>query len=795
MSSAAGTAARRTRAKNADAHPGQVVLNATRKRRTKAEIAADNKRLKEDLKTKELAALQGIERLANIQAEMEQAQASEAVRKPKPVRPRPVAAKVTSSSQPQPAAAVQGGGHGDQREGQEKQGQLTENIGEDDMNVEAFEGVSKLKPGKKSLRDAVNARLKSMNSKAAELARVDLADRKGNSLPMYVIFLTPMLLLSESTLFFLNMTAEFRSAVKSSYSGRIKAWASDVPSPSSCSSENGGSRRPISVSKASVPPSTIFSHSVTTATSNVTSVSSKAIPAKGSDVSAIPISDLVGGFGDEDIDDSYERQAASEVMKTGRQSVEPILQFDDVTDSESEDVEPGSKLHPGPKFSDHPPPSSQLRMLQAARYLAAEKSNGIPPPATQPRQPHATQFASGTKRKLASGPSLETVESFDDLEESSLASLSFVGDTGMLIDSDDLQGTQEPMVVDIKKAPRTTSSTTVMTTDAKVPPAKKVKTASKVKTEQTDLSDTPLASTQAGDGPWVEMIKARSSYRNTDLPPACQDGRWPKVFLPTIYLWAGSQPNLWNISDDALLEAINHIFQVVYPEVKYAPSLQGSVFGVTNQRLSEWRSNFGSTAIAIIIDFMARNDDANPGDLAEYLLSDFAFLYEDPDVIDKMKTFRSPFMLQLVATGHLQATIGHANVPALNTEALTASGISGVVGIAAAALERALKLIKDNVINIEDVLAAPPAQRKLMVKTPKVLNKATGKETSTAHAFSVNNWGPATHSFSKSARLKGKDIMSDITLMSWKLLKKSKSGLEDFISDDDSEELNVRLLV
>jgi hypothetical protein len=110
-------------------------------------------------------------------------------------------------------------------------------------------------------------------------------------------------------------------------------------------------------------------------------------------------------------------------------------------------------------------------------------------------------------------------------------------------------------------------------------------------------------------------------------------------------------------------------------------------------------------------------------------------------------------------------------------------------------LEHALKLIKDNVINIEDVLAAPPAQHKLMVKTPKVLNKATGKETSTAHAFLVNNWGPATHSFSKSAHLKGKDIMSDITLMSWKLLKKSKSRLEDFVSDDDSEELDVRLLV
>jgi hypothetical protein len=79
-------------------------------------------------------------------------------------------------------------------------------------------------------------------------------------------------------------------------------------------------------------------------------------------------------------------------------------------------------------------------MLQAAHYLAAEKLNDIPPPATQPHQPHATQFASGMKWKLASGPSLETMESFDDLEESSLASLSFVSDTGMLIDLDDLQG-------------------------------------------------------------------------------------------------------------------------------------------------------------------------------------------------------------------------------------------------------------------------------------------------------------------------------------------------------------------
>jgi len=83
---------------------------------------------------------------------------------------------------------------------------------------------------------------------------------------------------------------------------------------------------------------------------------------------------------------------------------------------------------------------------------------------------------------------------------------------------------------------------------------------------------------------------------------------------------------------------------------------------------------------------MTCNEDSSPTELAEYLLFHYAFLYEDPDVIDKTRTFLSPFMLQLVATGHLQATIGHANVLALNTDALIVSGIDGVVGICATAV-------------------------------------------------------------------------------------------------------------
>jgi len=100
----------------------------------------------------------------------------------------------------------------------------------------------------------------------------------------------------------------------------------------------------------------------------------------------------------------------------------------------------------------------------------------------------------------------------------------------------------------------------------------------------------------------------------------------------------------------------------------------------------EWRSNFGSTAIAIIIDFMAHNEDANAEDLAESLLLNYAYLYEDPDNLDKTTTFQSPLVLQLIATSHLQATIGHADVPALNTSALSESGIIGVIAICATAV-------------------------------------------------------------------------------------------------------------
>lgn len=190
MSSTSNVPSRRTRPANASAHPGQVVLNATRKRRTKAEIAADKKRIQEELEIKEATALEGIQRLANIQADMEQTQSSIATRNPKGVRPRPVPVKKKLASLPKGTGSV--ADVSDQVEGESAQddGELTMDVDVDEVNIlTGVEEVENLpKPGgqrviKLSLKDAVNsARLRMISG-----------DGKGKSLPVasYVDLLPP----------------------------------------------------------------------------------------------------------------------------------------------------------------------------------------------------------------------------------------------------------------------------------------------------------------------------------------------------------------------------------------------------------------------------------------------------------------------------------------------------------------------------------------------------------------------------------------------------------------------------
>lgn len=106
------------------------------------------------------------------------------------------------------------------------------------------------------------------------------------------------------------------------------------------------------------------------------------------------------------------------------------------------------------------------------------------------------------------------------------------------------------------------------------------------------------------------------------------------------------------------------------------------------QRVGEWRSNFGSTALAIAIDFCASNQDSAPAELAEHLLVNYGFLYPNPDNIDKTETFRSAFVQKLLAMAHLSRILGHADVPVLNTRNLIKHVFFGALGLCAVSVSQ-----------------------------------------------------------------------------------------------------------
>ncbi|KIK35057.1 hypothetical protein CY34DRAFT_44400, partial [Suillus luteus UH-Slu-Lm8-n1] len=121
-------------------------------------------------------------------------------------------------------------------------------------------------------------------------------------------------------------------------------------------------------------------------------------------------------------------------------------------------------------------------------------------------------------------------------------------------------------------------------------------------------------------------VKPQAQYQNTDLPvPVQGDQRWTKKFLPTVLLWMGSLENdlVWTIVDANLLKQIQVVFNVVYLELSIQLAQNGVVFSLTVQRLSEWRSNFGSTAIAIIINFLTSDKECDPQVLAGLLSKNF----------------------------------------------------------------------------------------------------------------------------------------------------------------------------
>jgi hypothetical protein len=81
----------------------------------------------------------------------------------------------------------------------------------------------------------------------------------------------------------------------------------------------------------------------------------------------------------------------------------------------------------------------------------------------------------------------------------------------------------------------------------------------------------------------IKPAAGNGQWRNTDLPPILtENGLWHRQFIPTVLLWAGSQSSFWTIKAADLLCAVQAIFNMMYPKVKYNIQPRGPIMGMVS---------------------------------------------------------------------------------------------------------------------------------------------------------------------------------------------------------------------
>ncbi|KAG1888702.1 hypothetical protein F4604DRAFT_1915743 [Suillus subluteus] len=157
-----------TRAKNANTHPGQIVLDAQPKRRMKAVKEADDRRLQAAQELKEAEAVVELTQLAELQVDMEEAQAQALANKPKAVKPRPhPVSKKGQGNMRKEGGPDQNGGETDAINN--KAAALEDMDMDEDFEPSDDEGLDSM-PKKKGRKNAPNQSLKTAITNAHKAA-------------------------------------------------------------------------------------------------------------------------------------------------------------------------------------------------------------------------------------------------------------------------------------------------------------------------------------------------------------------------------------------------------------------------------------------------------------------------------------------------------------------------------------------------------------------------------------------------------------------------------------------------
>ncbi|KAN0085855.1 hypothetical protein V8E55_006989 [Tylopilus felleus] len=226
-----------------------------------------------------------------------------------------------------------------------------------------------------------------------------------------------------------------------------------------------------------------------------------------------------------------------------------------------------------------------------------------------------------------------------------------------------------------------------------------------------------------------------------------QDG-WKNKILPTICLWAGTQTNIWSTPKDMVAGLLRLIIPEVFPTLQFFALMLSSAekcVGVAYQHLCNWRHSVGLAGLTLCTSFFMYSEleQKMAEEIAEFLEHN-SFIYEDLASNDLQKAFHSKFIIHLLATMYFPNIKGHVHVEGLATHALVFCDIKGVLGLCGAAIKHGLQLI--HTVGLEGLMKG-----KLTPRPPALFDKQAGKVTTCENSFSDQSWGNATQGLTHAA--------------------------------------------
>ncbi|KAG2100481.1 uncharacterized protein F5147DRAFT_655590, partial [Suillus discolor] len=533
-----------TRPKNATQRPGEIVKQATRKRRTAKEIAVDNQQAREAQEAQQLAAKNGIKRVAEVEAlvEIEQAGVIAKVMPVKP-RPRPVIQKpCVTKDTPSKSRDVLGTETSLQAKGDHTlKGVADDNTGTDGDCELKLPVESETKPKRKKkenllLCKAVSAvRLKKQNENLNRPDDLIKADQPGRSIDGKA---------HGPDKKGKNVNTESK---KFSLSGTVNNWLDKCKPHSKGKSSNS---TPITsrTGTSDVPGSTTDSR-LTRITSAMTfSQATEPPPTPSKTKPKVTCSDDDGDSGDDDKSDSEERAVIVTEKGKGKAVMKTVIEIESGTDTE---------FHTAPIMVTSAKPiiaSPQESDADNSDVLSlTSKSSNIPfVDLPYEKQVEIVSFALEQaprtgKRKLEEvvrelGLGDDSIDYEDDVMELGLDSLIELRDDTMDIDDEieDASSTAKKGLRGTNSAGHTTATTSVMAVEKPLVlrPAKKAKSEPATQT-LTTMTKVPHPAKKVKSEPTSEISMKpavptvpESMLADMAIKPAAGNGQWQNTDLP-----------------------------------------------------------------------------------------------------------------------------------------------------------------------------------------------------------------------------------------------------------------------